>query len=454
MTDQQAPRPVFSVPPADEARLESELQRLASTPIADTEKGITGLGAVTPAALSARGAELSELGLMTPYATLQTAALATNLEAMAAYCEEHGVLLAPHAKTTMSPQVWAAHLRAGAIGFTAATPHQVGVLRSFGVRRIIYANEVADAATARYLAGDPDTEREVELCCYVDSPAAVALLEEALTPVLRRSGRRLPVLVELGYPGGRGGARDLPAALATARAAHESDALSLAGAAAFEGLIGWDGTTESTLAVVRDYLAGLRAFGRAILDDGMLDGGFLSGGFSGPLVLTAGGSCWFDVVVEELAGGWAASDGVAVVLRAGGYALHDHGLLARCSPFVRGTAGGPVEPALQVWARVIGRPEPGLALLDAGRRDVSTDSDLPVLVAGRRGGEPLDVGGLAVVACNDQHAYVRLEDPDNLAVGDLVALGISHCCTTFDKWRVLLTVDETCRVTGLAHTYF
>lgn len=56
-----------------------------------------------------------------PVLTLDTTALDTNIDAMRQYCARHAVRLAPHGKTTMSPQLFAAQLRAGAWGMTAAT---------------------------------------------------------------------------------------------------------------------------------------------------------------------------------------------------------------------------------------------------------------------------------------------------------------------------------------------
>ena len=58
---------------------------------------------------------------------------------------------------------------------------------------------------------------------------------------------------------------------------------------------------------------------------------------------------------------------------------------------------------------------------------------------------------------NDQHAYLRLpEGPvrDELTVGDLVGCGISHPCTTFDKWQVLLAVDDDYTVKEALNTFF
>ena len=81
---------------------------------------------------------------------------------------------------------------------------------------------------------------------------------------------------------------------------------------------------------------------------------------------------------------------------------------------------------------------------------------LPVVKKVRRRGASIVeiVRDHRTVALNDQHAYLDLEADDPLAVGDLLAFGISHPCTTFDKWRVIPIVDDDYRVTSLAHTLF
>ena len=38
--------------------------------------------------------------------------------------------------------------------------------------------------------------------------------------------------------------------------------------------------------------------------------------------------------------------------------------------------------------------------------------------------------------------------------GDLVCLGISHPCTTLDKWRVIPVVSDDGRVTDTVHAFF
>jgi D-serine dehydratase len=66
--------------------------------------------------------------------------------------------------------------------------------------------------------------------------------------------------------------------------------------------------------------------------------------------------------------------------------------------------------------------------------------------------------GCTIFKMNDQHAYLRLPEGhplcDTLDVGDLVGCGISHPCTTFDKWPLLLAVDDDYAVRHAVNTFF
>ena len=120
--------------------------------------------------------------------------------------------------------------------------------------------------------------------------------------------------------------------------------------------------------------------------------------------------------------------------------------------------GGGLQPALQVWGAVQSLPEPGLAIVTAGKRDLSYDVALPVPELHHRIGSTqppnaLDDGRFQVTALNDQHAYLKLPEDADWRVGDLVGLGISHPCTTFDKWRLLHLVDDDWNVIGGIRTY-
>ena len=157
------------------------------------------------------------------------------------------------------------------------------------------------------------------------------------------------------------------------------------------------------------------------------------------------------MVTRELTAGGTA--GLTVILRSGAYLTHDHGFYGTVSPAGRGVAGAPVlRPALELWAQVLSRPEPGLALLGAGRRDVGFDKGWPVPL--RVIGSAASTARWQVTDLNDQHAYLRLDADAALRPGDLVALGISHPCTTLDKWRVLVVLNDDDRVIDIVHAFF
>jgi D-serine deaminase-like pyridoxal phosphate-dependent protein len=367
--------------------------------------------------------------LQTPVLTIDDGAVGTNTALFADWSAAHGVLLAPHGKTTMAPDLWQRFLAAGAWGVTLATPWQVQLARSFGVRRILLANELVDPVGARWIAEELARDPGFELVCWADSPAAVSALDRVAAAV--QSARPLPVLVELGVPGGRTGARTREEALAVAAAIEGSRALRLAGTGGYEGPAGHDRSPDA-VAGVRRYLEALLDLHHAVAPH-----------IAETPILTAGGSAFPDLVAEVLGAETASS---AVILRSGAYQVHDDGFYARVSPFGRSATGERLVPAMHAWARVLSRPEPDLAILDAGRRDVPFDLGLPV--AQRLLGEPGSadlLAGSAVERLNDQHAFLRLAPSvgaDALPVGSVVRLGVSHPCTAFDKWRLVPVIDD------------
>ncbi len=386
----------------------------------------------------------------TPVAVLLADALRVNAETMRRFCTDHGVELAPHAKTTLSPELVALQTECGAWAMTAALPRQVAALWAAGVPRVLMANELTDPAAARWLVTELDRDPAKALWCYVDSVAGVTLLESALENRRGASARPLSVLVELGHQDGRTGCRGRAAALEVAAAAAATAGLRLAGVAGYEGTIGVSRDT-ATLDRVDAFVAELAGLADTLAQRRLLD-------LTEPPLITAGGSIFFDRVATGLTD-WSRRSGGAVVLRSGCYLIHDHGLYAAATPARDADWALPrFAPALEVWSRVVSRPEPELALLDAGRRDLSFDAGLPVALRWSRLGSSGQIRGFAgptaVEALSDQHTFLRLPGGDELAVGDLVALGISHPCTTLDRWRVLLLVDGRYDVTGGVHTTF
>ncbi|MEU1546434.1 amino acid deaminase [Nocardia sp. NPDC005745] len=389
--------------------------------------------------------------LETPVLTVDRAALRTNIAVMADWVRAAGVRLAPHGKTTMAPQVWADQLAAGSWGITLATIWQTQVARSFGVARVLLANALVDPVGLRWVAAESARDPSFEFVCWADSVETVALMDAHLRTV--PGPARIRVLVELGGPHGRTGARTVEQAHAVARAIGAASRLTLAGVGGYEGALAHD-RTASGVRAVRDYLGELARLHRELL---------AAGRYRGPAVVTAGGSAYPELALEYLAplSDEQGGQGVAttVVLRSGAYVIHDDGFYASMSPLAAPGCARPLRSAMHGWARTLSRPEPGLALLDAGKRDLPFDEGLPIpqRVAGPAGGA-LDAGA-TVSALNDQHAFLRLPvGAAKLPIGSVVRLGLSHPCTAFDKWRLIPVIDDadaqTPRVVDLLHTFF
>jgi D-serine deaminase-like pyridoxal phosphate-dependent protein len=381
----------------------------------------------TVAEICSRDTHLFDDGPVGPVCVLHAEPLAHNLAAMARWCTERGVELAPHGKTHMAPQLLARQFGAGAAAVTAATVSQVRIFRAFGVRDVILANEVVDEAGLSWLAGELDADPDFGFMCWVDSVRGVDLITSALTAA--GANRQVDVCVEVGMSGGRTGCRGADAVDEVARAVISSARLRLVGVAGYEAACGHDVTPEA-VAQVSSYLTDLRA---AVLRWGPHFE-------TDRIVATAGGSTYFDAVADVLAGDWPTGMTVRTIVRSGCYLTHDDGLYRRTSPLREG-----LRPALSVWAQAVSRPEDDLALLTMGRRDVSFDQDLPV---------PYALPGSGVFRLNDQHAYLRLNPGTLLEVGEWVQFGISHPCTVFDKWQLIPVLAGDGRVVDMVRTFF
>lgn len=394
--------------------------------------------------LAAERRSLFDGGFTTPVLTLSEEALDHNLAILEHYTAEHGLAFAPHGKTSMAPQLFARQLAHGAWGITLAVPHQVRVARAFGVRRVFLANEVVDAAALRWLGAELDADPSFELITYVDSVRGVELMDAALSAANVR--RQLSVVVELGGgAGARTGARTEAECDAVADAVAAAPTLRLVGVAGYEGEV-----PSADPARVRAYLRRLVALA-ASFD--------AAGRFAGvsEIVVSAGGSAWFDAVAATFAKIPTLSAPVLRLLRSGAYVTHDDDHYRRITPFNRVPAEGALQAAFRLWAQVVSRPEPGQAFVNAGKRDAPYDLGLPRVTAirsARDGSLRPPPPEMTVTALSDQHGWLSLPPTDTLEVGDWVAFGVSHPCTTFDKWQSLPVTREDGTVTSYVRTFF
>ncbi|KUL55195.1 amino acid deaminase [Streptomyces sp. NRRL F-4489] len=425
-------------------RLTRELTTLADDTVDHRFKGLPPDAAGrTLGELAAERRNLFTGGFTTPVLALSAESVEHNLALLETYTTRHGLAFAPHGKTSMAPQLFARQLAHGAWGITAAVPHQARVYRDFGIQRIFLANEVVDAAALRWLAGELAADPDFRCVLYVDSLRGIELMDTALRAA--EAVRPVDVVIELAAgEEARTGARTEAECRELADAIAGVDTLRLVGVAGYEGEVP-DADHAKVTAWLRRLVAlatGLDAAGRfADLDE---------------IVVSAGGSAWFDAVAEVFAEIPALSAPVLKLLRSGAYVSHDDGHYRHRTPFNRLPGEGELRPAFRLWAQVVSRPTPAQAFLNAGKRDAAYDLGLPQALAVRSGrdGTVRPASGLTVTGLSDQHAWLRTEHAGDVEVGDWVALGLSHPCTSFDKWQLIPLVEEDGTVVDFLRTFF
>ncbi|MFK0159895.1 amino acid deaminase [Streptomyces sp. NPDC090499] len=416
------------------------LARLAEERVDHRFKGLPpDAEGLTVGELAAQRRNLFTDGFATPVLALSAERLEHNLALMESYTERHGLAFAPHGKTSMAPQLFHRQTGRGAWGITLAVPHQVRVARAFGTRRVFLANELVDAPALRWIAAELERDADFRFVCYVDSVRGVELMDAAL----HGTGRPVDVVVELAAgEGARTGVRTEAECAAVADAVAGTRTLRLAGVAGYEGEVP-QADPDRVHAYLRRLVALAVEFDKA-------------GRFAGltEIVVSAGGSAWFDAVADVFADIPELSAPVLKLLRSGAYVSHDDGRYRDVTPFNRVPEEGALEPAFRLWAQIVSRPSPEQAFANAGKRDAAYDLDLPVAQVIRRAGSERPATGVSVTGLSDQHAWLRTEAGADLEVGDWVGLGLSHPCTSFDKWQLIPVAEADGTVVDYIRTFF
>jgi D-serine dehydratase len=381
--------------------------------------------------------------LSLPTAVLYKEKLEHNLQWMKQFIDAYGMKLAPHGKTTMTPELFKMQMESGAWGITLTWPHHALVAYTHGIRRVLLANQLVGkenlAAIARLLR-DP----EFELYTLVDCADAVDLLGR----FFGAQGLKIRVLLEVGVAGGRMGVRDDAQLSAVLQALERwRGTVSLCGVELFEGVLHDE-------APVREFLERTVAIARRLLAEKRFD--------RSPAILTGAGSLWYDIVAETFSAA-GFGDAVEIILRPGCYLTHDVGgyreaqaRILTHNPVARKMKEGLV-PAQQVWAYVLSMPEPQRAIVGMGKRDVSFDSGLPIPALHFRPGDAhpkTSPSHWTLSRLMDQHAFLDIKEGDDVRIGDMIAFDIVHPCLTFDKWRVLPVVDAAFNVVDVVQTFF
>ena len=368
-------------------------------------------------------------GFQFPIMVLKDKALKHNIDRMARFCKSVGAELAPHVKTTMSPQIAQMQVDAGAFALTIANFWQAEIFRNFGFKKLIIANEVLDPTAIAAIA-DLNSKKAAEIIFYVDSIAGLEIIKK-YTP---KDGVQ-NLFIEIGTDNGRGGVRDLDLVTTIAKNISEDPRLKLRGVTGFEGAVPNAARTSAGEDSVTKFCQKIVAAANNAYQ-------YKS---ENEFIISAGGSAYFEIVASELN---KFDKPKILLLRSGGYVTHDSRYYEEIYPFR--DSDDLLIPAIEVWAQVISAPEKDFGVLNLGKRDIGCDLHNPIPVA--KYSDKLSKFSGEIEKLNDQHGFMRSKE--EFAVSELIGLGISHPCTTFDKWRLIPLVNDNYDVVDCIHTFF
>jgi D-serine deaminase-like pyridoxal phosphate-dependent protein len=364
-----------------------------------------------------------------PIMVLKESALNNNIAQMMSFCNSVKAELAPHVKTTMSPQLAKMQIAAGASALTVANFWQASIFLKFGFKNLIIANEVLDPMAIAAIA-KINKLKQAEIIFYVDSIAGLETIQKH-TPIEDEQN----LFIEIGTENGRGGVRDLAQVEQIAQQIRADSRLKLRGVTGFEGAVP-DGARG------RRGEKKLVKFCQKIVAAANLAYPYKS---EEVFTISAGGSAYFDIVARELN---KFDKQRRLLLRSGGYITHDHRYYEEIYPFA--ATDRSFQPAIEVWAQVISKPEQDFGVLNLGKRDIGNDLHNPIPIKSYDG--QVKSFSAVIEKLNDQHGYLRTRADFQLA--QLIGLGISHPCTTFDKWRLVPLVNDNYDVVDCLQTFF
>ena len=312
------------------------------------------------------------------------------------------VRIRPHAKTHKCPEVGKRQIALGAVGQCCQKVSEAEAMVDGGIADVLVSNEVVGAQKIARLA---ELSRRARIGVCVDN--APTLHE------IGRSGAKLDIYVELEVGMRRCGVAPGAPAVALARAIVSSPNLRFAGLHAYHGRAQHMRSMEERRGVIEKAASYVKET-KALLQEA---------GIACPIVTGAGSGTF---VFEVALGAWDE-------IQPGSYAFMD-------SDYARNEWAPPMprfEHSLFVLATVMSRPNPALAVLDAGLKASSVDSDMPGL---------WQRPGLEYTHASDEHGWVefakeKVAGTAMPALGDKLLLVPGHCDPTVNLHDVYHVLD-------------
>lgn len=350
--------------------------------------------------------------LITPCAVVDLDRMEHNLDRMAAYAAERGLVLRPHTKTHKTPELGREQLKRGAAGLTVATMREAEVMAAVTGDLLIAYPPVGRARLERLFAL-PET---VRVTVALDSMAAL----EALAAAARAADREIGVLVEADLGMRRVGVASPDDAVALARFTADHPPLRFRGLMFYPGHIR-EPVAEQEVALER-LGADVARFRTALESAGL------------PPEVVSGGSTPTAFSTHRVAG--------LTEFRPGTYIFND-----RTTAAVDACAWE--DCAYSILATVVSTAVPGQAVVDAGAKALVREEIRAPGFAGY--GALVDDPEVVVKTVSEEHGVLDLSRTDwRPQVGDRVRIIPNHVCVSVNQQSRLWYVRNGATAYSLA----
>lgn len=334
--------------------------------------------------------------LDTPALLIDLDRLESNVVMMADLARHHDVKLRPHTKTHKCPEIAKLQLENGAVGITCAKLGEAEVMAAAGLDDILIANEIIGEQKYRRLM---ELSGMARLCVAIDSEFGAHSLNAALA----QAGKTLEVVIEINCGQNRSGVLPDDEALRLARVIETRPQLQLRGLMTHGGHAYNAACKEDIAEIGHEEGAVMVATADLLLQDG--------------------------IQVETVSVGstptapyCAAVDGVTEI-RPGTYAFYD---LTQVDLF----ACALKNCALTVLATVTSHPAQNRAIIDAGKKAMTSD---PAGRIGRSNGYGLiPAKNTLVTRLSEEHGII--ESDTKFEIGEKIKIIPNHACVVVNMF--------------------
>jgi D-serine deaminase-like pyridoxal phosphate-dependent protein len=334
--------------------------------------------------------------LDTPALLIDLDRLEANIAHMAALAKSSGVNLRPHAKTHKCPEIVKMQIAAGASGITCAKLGEAEVMSAAGIADILIANEIIGDQKFKRLI---DLSKKANVCVAVDSVFGAKSLNAALA----EANQTLDVVIEINCGQDRSGVLPGEEALQLAKKIAQFKQLRLRGLMTHGGHAYNQTTREAIERVGREE-------GRVMVE-------------TAELLRRNGIEVETVSVGSTPAAQYCASVPGVTEIRPGTYVFGDLTQIDLFSCKME-------DCALSILATVISCPTKNRAVMDAGKKALTSD---PRGRSGKDGGYGRIVEKqVAITRLSEEHGVI--ESDADFEIGEKVRIIPNHACVVVNMF--------------------